>query len=94
MRHANFEILPYPNFDDIEIWLEDIDNSKEILDVGFAKSVPIVKLKSDNARSPPNLTLTFFNSKCAIKIFRISQTCFFKNSATNLISYYFHNFLY
>jgi len=47
MQHANFEILPYPNESDMEIWLEDVDGNKEPITPAFAKTVPIIKLKSN-----------------------------------------------
>jgi hypothetical protein len=46
MENARFEIQPYPTMENIEIWLEDTDNSKTPLTPSFAKSVPIIKLKT------------------------------------------------
>jgi hypothetical protein len=50
MQFANFEILPYPTMDDLEIWLEDLDGNKEYVSGDFVKSVPIIKLKSNPKR--------------------------------------------
>lgn len=47
MSAANFEVIrPYPKEKDIRIWLEDKKSPRVPLDPKFAKTIPIVKLKS------------------------------------------------
>lgn len=48
MQYARFEIVKeYPTEADLEIWLEDTDGTKTPLAKEFAKSVPIVKLRTN-----------------------------------------------
>lgn len=46
MKSARFTIEPYPTEADMEIWLENVGGAREPITVDFAKSVPIIKLKS------------------------------------------------
>jgi hypothetical protein len=46
MRHAKFTICEYPDEQDVMIWLEDENGTKEKIDVAFAKKVPLVNLKT------------------------------------------------
>lgn len=48
MKHAKFDICnKYPTKEDLEIWLEDEHGKKETVSVEFAKTVPLIKLKSN-----------------------------------------------
>lgn len=51
MASARFQVQPYPNADDLQIWLENVGGEKQRLTPAFAKSVPIVKLKTNRARA-------------------------------------------
>lgn len=53
LKRASFEVIDrYPTVeDDVEIWLEDVDNSKTPLDIAFAKTVPIIKLPTKRSRA-------------------------------------------
>lgn len=46
IRYARFGIQPYPTEEDIEIWTEDVHGKKTPINPAFAKTVPIVKLRS------------------------------------------------
>ncbi len=48
MEHAKFDTHKiYPTTEDLEIWLEDEHGKKENISVEFAKTVPLIKLKSN-----------------------------------------------
>jgi len=48
MKHAKFDICnKYPTKEDLKIWLEDEHGNKEPISVEFAKTVPLIKLKSN-----------------------------------------------
>lgn len=51
MKSATFQVHPYPTESDMEIWLEDVGGWKQPLTPAFAKTVPIVKLKSKRVTS-------------------------------------------
>ena len=51
LEHARFEAQPYPTENDLEIWLEDARGNKTLVTPEFAKTVPIVELKSRRAGS-------------------------------------------
>lgn len=46
METARFEIVPTPKKEDIKIWFEDENGFVKKIDLEFAKTIPIVKLKS------------------------------------------------
>jgi len=45
MKHARFEILPYPTKDELDIWVYD-ENGRTDIKPEFAKTIPIIKLPS------------------------------------------------
>lgn len=47
MQSAKFQIQKYPTKNDLEIWLEDINHNRTTVTPEFAKTVPIVRLKSN-----------------------------------------------
>lgn len=52
MQSANFEIVkPYPSETDLEMWLIGADGTKTPLTKEFAKSIPIVKLRTMRGRA-------------------------------------------
>lgn len=51
LDHAKFEIQPYPTEADMEIWLAYSDGRTESITPEFARSIPIVKLKSKRSRA-------------------------------------------
>lgn len=59
LKYARHKKEPFPKEDDIKIWLEDENGFVKNIDKTFAKSVPIVKLKSKcdsslNGKTPDN----------------------------------------
>lgn len=46
MESAKFSILPYPTKNDLEIWTDDGEGNRVMLDEQFARSIPIIKLPS------------------------------------------------
>ena len=51
MQHAKFKLYKYPTEKDLEIWTEDEFGNKTPVTPEFAKTIPIVKLKSNRVRS-------------------------------------------
>lgn len=53
MKSANFTVQQYPTERDLAIWTIDAEGKKETVSPEFAKTVPIVKMKSNRAGSDP-----------------------------------------
>jgi len=51
MQYANYKKQPYPTEKDIEIWVDEGSGEKEYLTKEYAKSIPIIRLKSNNKRA-------------------------------------------
>lgn len=52
METARFEIEPFPKEENIKIWLEDENGFIKDIDINFAKTVPIIKMKSNRKHAP------------------------------------------
>ena len=50
LQYAKFQLLPYPTENDLEIWTEDKHGNKTPVTPEFAKTIPIIKLKSNRSR--------------------------------------------
>lgn len=57
LQSAQFELLPYPTEDDLEIWTVDAEGKRTDLTPAYAKTIPIVKLRSTRARSETSDTV-------------------------------------
>ena len=51
LQRAKFTVEPYPTEADLEMWLENVGGEKTPLTKDFAKSVPIVRLKSTRGQA-------------------------------------------
>lgn len=51
MKTARFQIEPYPQVGDMDIWLENVGGEREPVSLEMAKTVPIVKLPTKRAES-------------------------------------------
>ena len=66
MKDAKFDIYDkYPTKDDLEVWLENEKGDKEPIDVAFAKTVPLIKLKSNrkNCDAGVNSSISSFQDE-------------------------------
>jgi len=66
IKHAKFDIYDkYPTKDDLEVWLENEKGDKEHIDVAFAKTVPLIKLKSNrkNCDAGVNSSISSFQDE-------------------------------
>lgn len=51
LQSAKFQVLPYPTVTDLDIWTEDRAGQRKAVPVDFARSVPIVKLRTKRVGS-------------------------------------------
>jgi len=59
LKNANFTVQKYPTEKELEIWLEDEKGIKINLTPEFAKSIPIVKLKTKRSTSKDSVASGF-----------------------------------